>query len=151
MAVNYYAALERLLLTVWVGALWAVGYLAVPTLFTVLDDRMLAGMLAGRMFTAVSLLGLFCGGLLLIGSWWRQRRLELHGGILLAMLVLVAAGEFWVQPLMAALKAEGLSAGSATAVKFARLHGLASILYLLNSVLGLILVLKGPASAPRQL
>jgi len=33
-------------ITLWVGGLWAVGYLAAPMLFYNLSDRMLAGMVA---------------------------------------------------------------------------------------------------------
>jgi hypothetical protein len=40
-------------LTLWVGGFWAIGYLAAPMLFYNLDDRMLAGMLAGKMFTGM--------------------------------------------------------------------------------------------------
>lgn len=148
-AVRYYAAGERLLLTLWVGALWSIGYLAVPTLFASLDDRVLAGMLAGRMFSVLSYLGLVCGVLLLAGHWWRQRCLGWRGALLCVMLVLVAVGEFWLQPLMAQLKAQGIVVGSATAAEFARLHGVASILYLFNSVLGLALVVSDSASVAR--
>ena len=38
---------ERILLTLWVGGLWSVGYLAVPVLFHGLNDRRLAGMVSG--------------------------------------------------------------------------------------------------------
>lgn len=133
---------ERLLLTLWVGSLWAVGYLAVPTLFTMLDDRMLAGMLAGRMFTAVSFIGLGVGTLLLLRAWileaaplsqWRVR-------LLLMMLVIVLIGEFALQPMMAELKAGGLVEGSDEAARFGLLHGVASILYLINSLAGMVLV-----------
>lgn len=137
---------ERLLLTCWVGALWAIGYLAVPTLFAQLDDRMLAGMLAGRLFTLVSFLGLFCGGVLMLGVVFRAGRQVLRSTrfwLLLLMLLLVVAGEFFLQPLMAQLKAEGLAEGSAQAVQFARLHGVASVLYLINSLCGLLLIGMG--------
>jgi hypothetical protein len=140
---------ERLLLTLWVGALWAIGYLAVPTLFALLDDRILAGMLAGRMFTLVSYLGLVCGTLLLLGTVVRQGRgvlRSVRGWLLLVMLLLVAVGEFGLQPLMAQLKAQGLAEGSAQAAQFARLHGLASVLYLINSVCGLLLIGAGDKS-----
>ncbi|MGM0593643.1 MAG: DUF4149 domain-containing protein [Pseudomonadota bacterium] len=133
---------ERVLLSLWVGALWAIGYLAVPTLFAVLDDRMLAGMLAGRMFTATSFIGLGVGTVLLLMAvmatarplaQWRVR-------LLLLMLVLVAVGEFVLQPMMAGLKAEGLVEGSGAAARFALLHGVASLLYLVNSIAGLVLL-----------
>lgn len=134
---------ERILLTLWVGALWAVGYLAVPTLFALLDDRMLAGMLAGRMFTLVSYLGMLCCGLLLLGSVFRQGRSVIRSvrtWLLLVMVLLVMVGEFGLQPLMAQLKTQGLAEGSTQAVQFARLHGIASVLYLINSLCGLLLV-----------
>lgn len=143
---------ERLLLTLWIGALWAIGYLAVPILFAMLDDRMLAGQLAGRMFTLVSFLGLFCGGLLLLGTLLRLGKGALRNGrawLLLVMLLLVAVGEFGLQPLMAQLKAQGLIEGSAQAVQFARLHGIASVLYLINSLCGLLLVAAGERLAGR--
>lgn len=133
---------ERVLLTLWVGSLWAIGYLAVPTLFAALDDRMLAGMLAGRMFSAVSFIGLGAGTALLAMalmsiqrplSSWRVR-------ILLLMLVIVAVGEFILQPMMAGLKAGGLVEGSSEAARFGLFHGVASILYLVNSLAGLALV-----------
>jgi len=56
------------------------------------------------------------------------------------MLGLVIVGEFVLQPMMAELKMEGLVAGSEQAASFARLHGIASILYLINSLAGAVLV-----------
>lgn len=133
---------ERILLSIWVGALWSIGYLAVPTLFASLDDRILAGMLAGKMFTGVSIIGIGCGTALLVSFWMQsikplaERRVQL----LLAMLVLVVVGEFILQPQMAALKAEGLVEGSGAAARFGVLHGIASLLYLANSLSGLVLL-----------
>ncbi|HEY9151095.1 MAG TPA: DUF4149 domain-containing protein, partial [Gammaproteobacteria bacterium] len=54
---------ERILLTLWVGGLWAIGFIAAPILFAVLEDRTLAGTLAGEMFRALAWLGLVCGSL----------------------------------------------------------------------------------------
>lgn len=138
---RYYS--ERVLLSLWVGGLCAIGYLAVPILFATLDDRMLAGMLAGKMFTAMSFIGLAAGSALLVMavmtsarplSQWRVR-------LLLLMLLLVAVGEFLLQPMMAGLKADGLLEGSEAASRFAMLHGIASILYLINSLSGLALLI----------
>ena len=64
---------ERIILTLWVGSLWAIGYLAVPVLFHSLDSRTLAGELAASMFTLVNGLGLVCGGLLLLFAALSQR------------------------------------------------------------------------------
>jgi hypothetical protein len=114
----------------------------VPILFATLDERMVAGMLAGRMFTAVSFIGLGCGTALLAmallaGSRLREPRVLLPG----LMLALVAVGEFVLQPMMAELKLQGLVEGSAAAARFGMLHGIASLLYLVNSVCGLVLLL----------
>lgn len=137
--------LDRLLTTLWVGALWAVGYLVVPILFAHLDDRMVAGALAGRMFTALSYIGLVAGLALLViialrrEARWRRSRL----GMVAFMLVMVMIGEFLIQPIMAELKLHGLVAGSAEAASFAVWHGVSSILYLINSLLGLVVVALG--------
>jgi hypothetical protein len=138
---------ERILLTLWVGGMWAIGYLAAPTLFHMLDDRRLAGSLAGQMFTAMSLVGLVCGGLLLVSAiysagkqWARAWRVW----VLIVMLGIVAVGEFGLTPIMGALRESGLVPGSAAAVRFGRLHGIASTLFLIASLLGLVLVIFGP-------
>ena len=38
------------LLVLWIGGMWAIGYVAAPVLFANLGDKQLAGMLAGRLF-----------------------------------------------------------------------------------------------------
>ena len=146
------STLDRLLTTLWVGALWAIGYLAVPILFAHLDDRLLAGALAGRMFTALSYAGLVAGLSLLViialrrEARWRRSRLAM----VMLMVVLVAIGEFAIQPVMADLKSHGLLTGSAQAASFAIWHGVASILYLLNSLLGLVVVALGNGTSPSR-
>lgn len=133
---------ERILLTLWVGGMWTTGYLVAPILFTVLDDRQLAGMLAGHMFTAMSYVGLACGGLLLSGSLFRDGIKHWRNGVLLLMLVIIAIGHFVLQPMMAELKAAGILEGSASAAEFGKLHGIASVLFLINSLSGLVLVVS---------
>ncbi|MGH8809748.1 MAG: DUF4149 domain-containing protein, partial [Noviherbaspirillum sp.] len=44
------ARARLLIATLWVGSLWAVGYLVAPTLFATLPDSVLAGTIAGRLF-----------------------------------------------------------------------------------------------------
>ncbi|HFD81580.1 MAG TPA: DUF4149 domain-containing protein [Gammaproteobacteria bacterium] len=129
---------ERILLTLWVGGLWAIGYIVAPTLFVNLDDRALAGTLAGQMFAIIAWIGLVCGAILLILNQLRhpRRRSNWRALVLLAMLLLVLAGQFILAPMIADLRAAGATATAA----FARLHGMASVAYLVTSLLGLALV-----------
>jgi len=65
---------ERFLLTLWIGGMWIIGYLVTPVLFKTLDDRQLAGELAGYFFKYISIIGLVCGVLLLVGAVIVARR-----------------------------------------------------------------------------
>ncbi|WP_455206721.1 DUF4149 domain-containing protein [Kaarinaea lacus] len=133
---------ERVLLTLWVGGLWAIGYIAAPSLFATLDDRQLAGALAGQMFHIISYVGLICGTLLLISVIGRLG-LQWRVWVLVIMLALVVSGEFILQPMMESLKLQGLTEGSDVKKQFGMLHGVASIIYLIESLLGLSLVVFG--------
>lgn len=144
---KFFSYSERALLTLWVGGMWAVGYIVAPILFNTLDDRQLAGMLAGQTFTAMSYVGLVCGSLLLIGGAYSRGWKHWRHGVLLLMLVIVCVGQFVLQPMMAELKAQGLVEGSKAAATFGKLHGVASILFLINSLAGLLLVVTPSTKA----
>jgi hypothetical protein len=136
---NYLEPVRKILLSTWVGGMMAIGYIAAPTLFAMLDDRKLAGSLAGEMFHVINWLGLVCGTVLLLVTLTRYGRIW-QFWVLLVMLLLVLNNEFVLQPMMAELKLQGLIAGSSAKARFGMLHGIASILYLLTSALGLALV-----------
>jgi hypothetical protein len=136
-----------LCMTLWVGSLWGVGFLAVPVLFQAQPDKMLAGMLAGQMFTLVAYLGIACASYLLShmavrfgGKAPRQPAFLLAA----AMLLLVLVSQFGIQPEMAALKAQALPDDvmhSAYAARFDTLHHVASGLYVAKALLGAALVI----------
>jgi hypothetical protein len=136
---------ERILLTLWVGSLWAIGYIAVPALFASLEDRALAGTLAGVMFEIVAYIGMVCAVLLLLSNQVRNpgRRLNWRAVVLLVMFLLVVAGQFVVAPMIAEIREAGTSASSA----FAWWHGVASFAYLITSLLGFALVVSAETSA----
>ena len=140
--------LASLLLTAWVGGLWAVGYLAVPVLFSAQPDRQLAGLLAGQMFALVGYLGMVCGTYLLIQRIGVSGRAALRQPLFIAvavMLLLTLIIQFGIQPVMADLKAQAMPVEvmhSAFADRFKMLHGVSSILYLIQSLLGAFLVVK---------
>lgn len=143
------ARIRLLLATLWVGSLWTVGYIVAPTLFATLADRTLAGTIAGSIFHTEAWVSLVSGLILLLlmflnrGANERLRKQLL--GLIVAMLACTAVGYFGLQPYMAALKDAAGSAGLAaagTSMQFAWLHGIASIIFLLQSLLGIGLILK---------
>lgn len=148
MMKNWPDSLALLLITAWVGGLWAIGYLAAPTLFQTIADKQLAGMLAGRMFTWMAYLGLFCGFYLLIqriASFGTQALKQVFFWTLVVMLLLTMAGHFGIQPILVQLKAQAFPTDvmqSVFADRFKTWHGIASIAYLVESLLGIVLILK---------
>jgi len=135
---------ERLLLTLWVGSLCAIGYIAVPMAFATLADVTLAGNYAGKLFAAVNMLGLGCGLALLTSKFisigksvvtlWRF-------WVLVLMISLTLVFSFYLQPEIAAIK-QLLSAGDdAVLERFDLFHMLSKNLYMLMTVLGLALVM----------
>lgn len=135
--------LDGAALTLWVGSLWSIGYVAVPVLFRAQPDRQLAGMLAGEMFSLLGWIALVCGAYLLLRSAARFGKLTLREPAFLnlaLMLLLSLAIQFGIQPLMNGLKSQALPLEvmhSPYADTFAMWHGISSILYLIESLLGL--------------
>ncbi|MGO4277280.1 MULTISPECIES: DUF4149 domain-containing protein [Cupriavidus] len=146
-----------LLTVVWAGSLWTVGYMVAPTLFSVLPNREMAGMIAGHLFRTEAILGITVGVLQLVlcNVMIRRgaKRYRTLRWIVLAMLVCVLAGYFGVQPFMEGLKvrAQALNLGVSESPfkgQFGMLHGVSSVIYLVHSILALVLVWR--AAAPRS-
>jgi hypothetical protein len=149
MKSSFSDSLALILITAWVGGLWAIGYLAAPALFYTLgENRQLAGNLAGTMFTWVAYLGLFSGIYLLahrVARYGLNAFKQAFFWAVLVMLLLTLFGHFGVQPMIAQLKAQAMPADVMHSVfrdRFATWHGVASIAYLFESLLGLVLVFK---------
>jgi len=139
--------IRLLLATLWVGSTWTVGYVVAPTLFASLGDRILAGTIAGSLFRVQAWISLTCG-VLLLGLLCIPVRLRADQRLLLltaAVLLCTVVGYFGLQPFMAALReTAGLSGvlESGARTRFVMLHGVASGIYLLQSLLGAILILR---------
>jgi hypothetical protein len=143
---RFWDGLAGTMLVLWIGGTWAFGYIAAPVLFASLDDKQLAGMLAGRLFEVMAWTGIAAATYLLV------YRIARDGGTALKtlffwgvglMLVLTLAGHFGIQPIMQSLKDQAMPRAvmqSVFADRFARWHGISSILYLIQSTLGLLLV-----------
>ena len=132
-------AAERILLTLWVGALWVAGFIVAPLLFSELDERALAGSLAGSLFTVTSYLGLLCGGVLLLMNGFNYRAINWRAVVIIGMLLFTMVGQFVITPKIAELRVAGLTETPG----FGQLHGMASVLFIGTSVLGLMLVAAG--------
>jgi len=147
MANNWSDKFGLIIITLWVGALWTTGAVAY-VLFKTLPDSQLAGQLAGKFFTYVSYLGLFSAFYLLLHrliSNGTQALKQSYFWAVFFMLLLVLAGHFGIQPLLAQLKADAFPADvmqSVFASRFKTWHGVASIAYVLQCLLGFVLVLR---------
>jgi hypothetical protein len=143
---NWLIGIERVLLTLWIGGLWVTGYLVVPILFALLDDRNTVGLLAGRIFQTMNYAGLGVGAFLLISvlmSTGESKFKEWRAWILVTMLLIITVAAFILQPMMHELKTQGLAEGSVQATLFGGLLGVSSVLFLIFSLLGLLLVAVG--------
>lgn len=144
-----YQRLFLLIAGVWVGSLFTVGYLVVPTIFTHLQDRQVAGMIAGAIFQVEAYISVaVCLGLLVLANWLVNRKADHYRSIrwmLLLLLLCSVVTCFGLIPYMDALRQEALLMGmpvmaSPSATLFGRLHGISSGLFLVQSLLGLWMV-----------
>jgi uncharacterized membrane protein YhaH (DUF805 family) len=147
-------ALHALAVTVWAGALWAVGLMVVPTLFDALPDHAIAGPLSARLSLYVSVLGLACAAYLLL------MRLARFGGhalrqaffwVVVLLALLTVLGQFGVHSLLAAAKGQPMVHDVIAGVlrdRTSAWYGVASVLYLVECVLAGAMVLL-QQSAPR--
>ncbi len=138
--------IATLSITLWVGGMWMLGYVVVPVLFKMLPDRQLAGMVAGQLFTLLAYIGIACALYLLLYQL-QSGRSALRStafGVTVAMLLLVLIGQFILQPILADLKAQALPLDvmqSTFATQFKTWHAASGIIYLIQSLLGIALVI----------
>lgn len=136
---------ERLLLTMWVGALWSIGYLAVPLAFVNIEAT-IAATYAGKLFFAVNVIGLVSGTLLLCGKLILMRSKALQFWrfwLLVGMILITLLLSTYLQPEMAAIKlVENWRMDNELTQQFERLHTLSRNFYLMLSIAGLLLVLS---------
>lgn len=133
--------LARLVLTAWAGGMWAVCGVVVPGLFWLMDDHKLAGNIAAHFFTAEVALGT------LFGLMYRALRARLHSvdrswcwTAIGAPLVFFVA----LKPFMNAARTAGNLA------LFGRLHGVATLLFLIACVAVGVLVWRSEPMRPAK-
>jgi hypothetical protein len=120
----------RVVLVLWVGSLWSVALWVTPTLFYAQHDRHLAGVLAGRLFSIETYLGLGAAlAALLLAGRLRYGWLYLAAGLL-------AANEWGLRSLMGVARSRGAFAG----LSFGAWHGVSAALYACACLGALLLV-----------
>jgi hypothetical protein len=140
--------LRLLLAALWAGSVWAVSYLAAPSAFAVLDST-LAGSVVATMLTREAWLAIVLALLL----WLLVARSEDLDAVrrrwlnwtIAGMLACSLAVYLGLQPVMAAIRESAGPAGVRASPQwgtFMALHGVSQLLYLIESVLGALLVIK---------
>ncbi len=143
---RFWDGLAGTLLVLWIGGMWATGYLTAPVLFATLDDKQLAGNLAGRLFDWMAWIGIAAATYLLVYRVARDGGAALKTlffWLVALVLALTLAAQFGVQPILQGLKDQAMPQAvmqSVFADRFRHWHGVSSILYLIQSALGLVLV-----------
>jgi len=139
--------LTAIITTFWVGGLWVTSLWAY-VLFHTVSDRQLAGQIAGQFFTIIAYIGMASALFLLFARIFKfggQAFKQAYLWSLLIMLLLVLAGQYGIQPVLVQLKSAALPADvmqSVFADRFRNWHGIASIAYVVECILGLVIVTK---------
>jgi hypothetical protein len=129
---------STVLLTLWAGSLWAVCFIAAPTVFATLPEKHLAGQVVGRLFHIETWLGVIAAALL-IGLLTARKMLTSSRTALLLILLTAASpliSELVVGPMMDQARAANDMAS------FGRLHGVSAALFLTACVGAFALVWK---------
>jgi hypothetical protein len=139
----------RLLVAVlWAGSLWALGYLVAPTVFGLVGS-VEAGNIVGALLERQAWLAMACAAVLLVlvrfaSDLDAKRRRGLAIAIV-AMLACALVLYLGLQPAMARMREAAGPVGVRASpywTTFAVMHGVSQLLYLVESVLGAVLVLR---------
>ena len=140
----------------WVGSFITIGFLVVPILFTSLGDRQVAGVVAASLFKTTAYMGVAFSACLIVIANHLVRRggvdYRIARWILLGMLACTVCAAFIIIPWMNSLRDQALYSGlsvreSSNAALFSRLHGVSSGLFIIQSVLGFVLVWRATKNA----
>ena len=145
---DWLPGLRLLLAALWAGSIWGVSYLAAPSAFAVLDSTQ-AGSVVATMLTREAWLAIVLAPVLIvlagISNDLDAKRRQWLRLCILGMLACSLVVYLGLQPLMAAIRASAGSAGVRASPQwgtFMALHGVSQLLYLVESVLGAVLVIK---------
>ena len=119
----------RVLMVLWAGSMWSLLWVA-AVLFRFLSDRHTAGLIAGRLFSIETYLGL---GVALLALLLPERARFLMGFVAIALL---AVNEWVLKTVMTLAQTRGGTAG----LSFGAWHGISGGLYVLACLCVLIVI-----------
>jgi hypothetical protein len=141
-------AARRVVVALWAGSLWALGYVAAPTLFANVGGN-LAGDMVGHLLRSEAWVSVGCAlamlVLLRLASDLDARTRRLLTMVALGMLACTLVVWLGIAPVMAQLRelaGPGGVRNSPQWTQFAVLHGVSQLVYVIESLLGVVLVIK---------
>lgn len=136
---------KNILQTLWVGGMWAIGFIAAPVLFRTFSSAA-AGSAAGVMFTWMAWVGIVCGTFLLFNAIYNHGFRVVKTApfwLILGMLLCTLANHFAVFPIISDLKSQAsVAAKGVLGGGFSTWHAISSLIYGVQCLLGLFLVIK---------
>jgi Domain of unknown function (DUF4149) len=120
----------RVLFVLWAGSLWSLAAWVAPTLFYAQGDRHLAGVLAAKLFSIETYVGLAVAVLALL----LRGRTKFVWGYLAA--ALLSLNQWVLKRIMDQAHVHGAAAG----LSFGAWHGVSAVLYLVACLAVLLLV-----------
>jgi hypothetical protein len=144
---QFLAKLNIIIASLWVGGMWSM-FMVTTVLFNKIPSAYIAGKLAGDMFQFLNYFG-FGAGLFILFIQFKAVGIGFLKSsvlwVILVMLILIMINYFGIQPIIEAIKVEALPKEvmeSVFADRFSTWHGIASIGYLIQCLLGLVLLIK---------
>jgi len=146
------ASLYSVLLTVWAGTLWTVGW--VPLVLFARLQEVAAGNIAARLFEIGAWIGMVCGALLIAlrlrGRARPAPRRDWALWGLAAMLLITVVSYFGIGAVMENLRQQAAPLAirdSPLRAQFGMWHGVSSTLFLIEALIALALVARQPRMA----
>lgn len=141
-------AARVLVAAVWAGALWVLGYVAAPAVFSIASGT-LAGDVVGAFLHRLAWISFACAALMLalvrISPELEAGRRRFLSLLVLAMLACALVMYVGLQPAMAAMREAAGPEGIRTSpmwTKFAVMHGVSQLFHLIESMLAAVLLVK---------
>ena len=133
--------------SIWVGGLWAM-LMVTYVIFNIIPSSYIAGVIVSDLFTYINIFGMGTLFLLLVYGFHNESIRffkKIQSWLALFILAIVCISFFGINPILEALKLEAFPKEvmeSVSAHRFSAWHGIASIAYLIQCILGIFLLLK---------